>query len=231
VVADSVVLSLIDNGMLESADFLTWHDACYLTDDGRKTFFEAYEQRKATEVTHPVFGYKMSYGRMLRSRPGCCPATCWVTSRVMSASRSDRVGLGWRKDGVDRIGGPVSRRDFLLRASEHRRERPTSAFPPLSEGGPGGVNEGGARGGERCLSQCDWTPVSVGFCKGRAVQLDRRGGCLFPAWPPPFARRGAAARAVHPPWPPLRKGGTDGAFVAGKRPQQKPAEPGLQRAK
>ena len=36
-----------------------------LTDGGRKTFFETYEQRKATEVTHPVFGYKMSYGRML----------------------------------------------------------------------------------------------------------------------------------------------------------------------
>jgi CRISPR-associated protein Cas1 len=65
VIADSVVLSLINNAMLVDRDFLTWRDACQLTDDGRKTFFEAYEQRKATEVTHPVFGYKMSYGRML----------------------------------------------------------------------------------------------------------------------------------------------------------------------
>jgi CRISPR-associated protein Cas1 len=65
VIADSVVLNLINNGMLTDKDFLTWHDACYLTDDGRKTFFEAYEERKVTEVTHPVFGYKMSYGRML----------------------------------------------------------------------------------------------------------------------------------------------------------------------
>jgi CRISPR-associated protein Cas1 len=65
VIADSVVLSLINNGMLANADFLTWRDACYLTDGGRKTFFEVYEQRKATEVTHPIFGYKMSYGRML----------------------------------------------------------------------------------------------------------------------------------------------------------------------
>jgi CRISP-associated protein Cas1 len=65
VIADSVVLSLINNGMLANADFLSWRDACYLTDGGRKTFFEVYEQRKATEVTHPVFGYKMSYGRML----------------------------------------------------------------------------------------------------------------------------------------------------------------------
>ena len=30
-----------------------------------RTFFNAYEQRKATEVTHPVYGYRMSYSRML----------------------------------------------------------------------------------------------------------------------------------------------------------------------
>ncbi len=65
VIADSVVLNLINNGMLTEGDFLVWRDACQLTDDGRATFFKAYEQRKATEVTHPVFGYRMSYGRML----------------------------------------------------------------------------------------------------------------------------------------------------------------------
>ena len=31
----------------------------------RRRFFQTYEQRKATVVTHPVFGYKMSYGRMI----------------------------------------------------------------------------------------------------------------------------------------------------------------------
>jgi len=65
VIADSVVLNLINNGMLVQSDFLTWRGACQLTDDGRAAFFKAYEQRKATEVRHPVFGYKMSYGRML----------------------------------------------------------------------------------------------------------------------------------------------------------------------
>ena len=65
VIADSVVLNLINNGMLTAGDFLTWRDACQLTDAGREVFFRAYEQRKATEVTHPVFGYRMSYGRML----------------------------------------------------------------------------------------------------------------------------------------------------------------------
>ena len=65
VIADSVVLTLINNGTLRPKDFLTWREACQLTDEGRKRFFRAYEQRKATVVTHPVFGYKMAYGRML----------------------------------------------------------------------------------------------------------------------------------------------------------------------
>lgn len=65
VIADSVVLTLINNGCLGPADFLTWREACQLTEDGRKRFYYAYEQRKATVITHPVFGYKMAYGRML----------------------------------------------------------------------------------------------------------------------------------------------------------------------
>jgi len=65
IIADSVALTLINNGILTPNDFLVWREACLLTDAGRKCFFEAYEQRKATVVTHPVFGYKMSYGRMV----------------------------------------------------------------------------------------------------------------------------------------------------------------------
>lgn len=65
IIADSVVLTLVNNGLLSDRDFLNWRDACQLTADGRKRFFETYESRKATVVTHPTFGYKMSYGRML----------------------------------------------------------------------------------------------------------------------------------------------------------------------
>ncbi len=65
VVVDSVVLTLINNGMLTAADFVAWNGACQLTDAGRRTFLETYERRKATVVTHPLFGYRMSYGRML----------------------------------------------------------------------------------------------------------------------------------------------------------------------
>jgi CRISPR-associated protein Cas1 len=65
VIADSVVLTLVNNRILEPGDFLTWREACQLTDEGRKKFFAAYEQRRATVVTHPLFGYKMSYSRMM----------------------------------------------------------------------------------------------------------------------------------------------------------------------
>jgi CRISPR-associated protein Cas1 len=65
VIADSVVLTLINNELLTPADFLIWREACQLTESGRKRFFMAYEQRKATVVTHPVYGYRMSYARMV----------------------------------------------------------------------------------------------------------------------------------------------------------------------
>lgn len=65
VIADSVVLTLINNEMLTPSDFVVWREACQLTETGRRQFFQAYEQRKATVVTHPVYGYKMSYSRML----------------------------------------------------------------------------------------------------------------------------------------------------------------------
>ena len=50
VIADSVVLTLVNNRTVTPDDFLVWHDACQLTEDGRKKFFAAYEQRKATVV-------------------------------------------------------------------------------------------------------------------------------------------------------------------------------------
>ncbi len=65
IIADSVVVSLINKRLLTSNDFLIWRNSCQLTPDGRKKFFHAYEHRLAEMVTHPLFGYKMSYARML----------------------------------------------------------------------------------------------------------------------------------------------------------------------
>jgi CRISPR-associated protein Cas1 len=66
IIADSVVLSLVNNRLVTPDDFLTWRDhACQLTENGRKKFFAAYEQRRATVVTHPLYEYRMSYSRMM----------------------------------------------------------------------------------------------------------------------------------------------------------------------
>ena len=65
VIADSVVRTLINNRTVTPEDFLTWGNACQLNDAGRRKFFQVYEQRKNTLVAHPVYGYRMTYSRML----------------------------------------------------------------------------------------------------------------------------------------------------------------------
>jgi hypothetical protein len=51
-----VVLTLVSNGKLSVADFITWNGACQLTDAGRRTFIDTYERCKSITVTHPLFG-------------------------------------------------------------------------------------------------------------------------------------------------------------------------------
>jgi CRISPR-associated protein Cas1 len=64
-IADSAVLSAINTRMVTAGDFLRTGNAVALTADGRKKFFRAYEQRMDTLVTHPMFGYRVNYRRML----------------------------------------------------------------------------------------------------------------------------------------------------------------------
>jgi len=64
-VADSVVLQVINNGEVRPNDFVRRGSAVALTDEGRRRFFLAYERRMAHLVRHPVFGYRVSYRRLL----------------------------------------------------------------------------------------------------------------------------------------------------------------------
>ena len=61
--ADSTVLTLINNREMSSSDFLVRAGAVTLTADGRKTAIRAWERRMTTEVRHPMFGYAVSYRR------------------------------------------------------------------------------------------------------------------------------------------------------------------------
>lgn len=65
IIADSVVLTLTNNRMIGDGGFLCGRQSCNLTDRGRRTFFESYEARKMDECTHPVFGYRTSYVRLI----------------------------------------------------------------------------------------------------------------------------------------------------------------------
>lgn len=64
-IADSAVLSAINTRMVGPGDFVRAGDSVGLTPNGRKAFFRAYEQRMDTLVTHPIFGYRVNYRRIL----------------------------------------------------------------------------------------------------------------------------------------------------------------------
>lgn len=64
-IADSVVVSVLNNGEVSVSDFVRKGGAAWLTADGRKAVIRAYERRMDTVITHPVFKYKISYRRVL----------------------------------------------------------------------------------------------------------------------------------------------------------------------
>jgi CRISPR-associated protein Cas1 len=64
-IADSVVVSLLNNGEITPSDFIRRAGAVSLTPDGRRTVLKAYERRLDTEIRHPVFQYRISYRRVL----------------------------------------------------------------------------------------------------------------------------------------------------------------------
>jgi len=64
-VAESTVLSCINNRVVTQKDFVRAGEAVNLTAAGRKRFFQMYEQRMSSLITHPLFDYKVSYRRAL----------------------------------------------------------------------------------------------------------------------------------------------------------------------
>jgi CRISP-associated protein Cas1 len=64
-IAESTVLSCINNRIITDKDFVKAGQAVNLTAPGRKRFFQTYEQRMSSLLTHPLFDYKVSYRRAL----------------------------------------------------------------------------------------------------------------------------------------------------------------------
>lgn len=65
IIGDSVVLTLINNGEVGPSQFVSRAGAVALTESGRKAVIAAFERRMEHEVTHPLFGYTISYRRVL----------------------------------------------------------------------------------------------------------------------------------------------------------------------
>jgi CRISPR-associated protein Cas1 len=64
IVADSVVVSAVNNGEIRADDFVRRGDAAALTPAGRRKFIAAYERRMDALIRHPALGYKLSYRRV-----------------------------------------------------------------------------------------------------------------------------------------------------------------------
>ncbi len=64
-IADSVAVAAFNRGELTEGHFSQTAAGCAMTDAGRKAFFNAYGRRMDTEVTHPIFEYRLSYRRMI----------------------------------------------------------------------------------------------------------------------------------------------------------------------
>lgn len=79
-IADSVAITCFNRGELTEGHFLRTASGCSLTDAGRRSFFNALGRRMDTEVTHPVFEYRLSYRRMIVLHARMIAA--WLTGDV-----------------------------------------------------------------------------------------------------------------------------------------------------
>ena len=64
-IAESAVLTAINNRFVTPGDFVRAGRAVNLTKEGRRAFFLCFEKRLGSLVTHPVFDYKVSYRRAI----------------------------------------------------------------------------------------------------------------------------------------------------------------------
>lgn len=65
IIADSVVITLINNRRIKIDDFTQSHGGWYLKEHRRKVFYAAYETRKNEAITHPLFKYKLTFRRAM----------------------------------------------------------------------------------------------------------------------------------------------------------------------
>lgn len=65
ILADSTVITAANNGEIRPSDFIRAARAVTLKPEARKRLIVAYERRLDQVIAHPVFGYKVSYRKVL----------------------------------------------------------------------------------------------------------------------------------------------------------------------
>jgi CRISPR-associated protein Cas1 len=64
-IADSTVISALNTGVIDEDNFIRSGGAVALCGPARRSFIQAYERRMDQFIRHPVFGYQISYRRVL----------------------------------------------------------------------------------------------------------------------------------------------------------------------
>jgi CRISPR-associated protein Cas1 len=64
-IVDSTIITVLNTGEITHADFYQRGEAVNLSDNGRRAFLTALERRFDTEIEHPLFGYRLTYRRIL----------------------------------------------------------------------------------------------------------------------------------------------------------------------
>lgn len=80
-IADSVAINLFNNEEISKNDFIKTRAGVSLTSNAKKAVVTGYERRMETEIVHPLFGYKVSYKRVLE-----------VQARLLAKAISGEIG-------------------------------------------------------------------------------------------------------------------------------------------
>ncbi len=79
-IADSTAITLFNNEELSENDFLKIREGVTITENGKRKLVSGYERRMDNEIVHPLFGYKISYRRVLE-----------VQSRLLARAMSEEI--------------------------------------------------------------------------------------------------------------------------------------------
>ena len=79
-IADSTAITLFNGKEIRGSDFIRKGIGTALTDDGRKKVIRGYEKRMDSLVTHPLFGYTISYRRTLEVQ--CRLVARWLAGEI-----------------------------------------------------------------------------------------------------------------------------------------------------